>query len=262
MSHDPAARAPSSPGAAAEDSLGTYGVADLAADLGKSVPGAAAGEPTDAELLDHIAVEYGYRVTEAVDEEMAANAHRVAQRLKFLAAALRSASPVRDAMGEDNRLAFAAMEWAGSPQSEENDRDLLLAVAKYQGFRSASPVAAATPPGVAAYTALRAAVAAPDTEKWLRLIEIAVSSDDMALTRLHIIREHVEKWRAAVAAPGAGGADPARCDVCGWPLAQRREDGCVPGDCAYRPHEGTDEWFRIKARREAIAARPQGGAGA
>jgi hypothetical protein len=80
-----------------------------------SSPGAAAGEPTDAELLDHIALEYGYRVTEAVDEEMAANARHVAQRLKFLAAAL----------------------------------------------RSASPVAAATPPGVAAYTALRAAVAAP-----------------------------------------------------------------------------------------------------
>ncbi len=26
-----------------------------------------------------------------------------------------------------------------------------------------------------------------------------------------------------------------RCNVCGWPLAQRREDGCVPGNCCQRP---------------------------
>lgn len=25
-----------------------------------------------------------------------------------------------------------------------------------------------------------------------------------------------------------------RCDVCGWPLAKDRSEGCVVGDCSYR----------------------------
>lgn len=31
----------------------------------------------------------------------------------------------------------------------------------------------------------------------------------------------------------AGG--PGRCTVCGWPLAESRDKGCVDGDCSYRP---------------------------
>lgn len=26
-----------------------------------------------------------------------------------------------------------------------------------------------------------------------------------------------------------------RCDICGWPFAKSRDEGCVPGDCSERP---------------------------
>jgi hypothetical protein len=29
--------------------------------------------------------------------------------------------------------------------------------------------------------------------------------------------------------------DESKCRVCGWPLSIKMEDGCVKGDCAYRP---------------------------
>ena len=31
------------------------------------------------------------------------------------------------------------------------------------------------------------------------------------------------------------GSKEERCQVCGWPLAERWEDGCVPGNCSMRP---------------------------
>lgn len=43
-----------------------------------------------------------------------------------------------------------------------------------------------------------------------------------------------------------------RCEICDWPLAESRDKGCVQGDCAYRPPEGSDEWYRIRARRQAL----------
>ena len=46
-----------------------------------------------------------------------------------------------------------------------------------------------------------------------------------------------------------------RCVICDWPLAERREDGCVPGDCSYRPREGSEEWRRIQRRRDDLACR-------
>lgn len=51
---------------------------------------------------------------------------------------------------------------------------------------------------------------------------------------------------------------PARCEVCGWPLAESREKGCVDGDCSYRPADGTDEGRRIHARRAMLAALDSG----
>lgn len=45
-----------------------------------------------------------------------------------------------------------------------------------------------------------------------------------------------------------------RCEVCGWPLAVSREKGCMAGDCSYRPDQGSAEWYRIKARRDAMEA--------
>jgi len=47
-----------------------------------------------------------------------------------------------------------------------------------------------------------------------------------------------------------------RCPICDWTLAESRDKGCVPGDCSYRPEQGSDEWHRIHARREALKAKP------
>lgn len=63
----------------------------------------------------------------------------------------------------------------------------------------------------------------------------------------------------------SGAAMIARCPICCWPLAATREDGCVPGDCSYRPREGSDEWHRIQRNRKALTERqshrldPEGG---
>jgi hypothetical protein len=42
---------------------------------------------------------------------------------------------------------------------------------------------------------------------------------------------------------------PRRCRICGWHLALDRKDGCVAGDCSYRPAQGSDEWSVICLRR-------------
>ncbi len=43
-----------------------------------------------------------------------------------------------------------------------------------------------------------------------------------------------------------------RCAVCNWPLAASPEDGCVPGNCSYRPPEGSDEYRRLQERRRRL----------
>ncbi len=43
-----------------------------------------------------------------------------------------------------------------------------------------------------------------------------------------------------------------RCEVCGWTLAENEHEGCVPGNCSYRP-EGHDELQRIRKRRAELA---------
>lgn len=35
--------------------------------------------------------------------------------------------------------------------------------------------------------------------------------------------------------PPLARAPEGRCQVCGWPLVERIEDGCVPGNCSMRP---------------------------
>lgn len=45
-----------------------------------------------------------------------------------------------------------------------------------------------------------------------------------------------------------------RCAICDWPIAKSREEGCVPGDCSYRPDPGSPEWSRIQTRRNELAA--------
>lgn len=47
---------------------------------------------------------------------------------------------------------------------------------------------------------------------------------------------------------------PPRCDVCGWPLRERSEDGCTAGSCSYRPEVGSPEYMRIQERRKRLVA--------
>jgi hypothetical protein len=47
---------------------------------------------------------------------------------------------------------------------------------------------------------------------------------------------------------------PARCPICDWPLADNADAGCVPGNCSYRPHEGSPEYHRIRLRKAFLDA--------
>ena len=46
--------------------------------------------------------------------------------------------------------------------------------------------------------------------------------------------------------------DVARCPICCWPLAKSREEGCVLGDCSYRPEQHSPDWYRIQRNRQAL----------
>ncbi len=45
---------------------------------------------------------------------------------------------------------------------------------------------------------------------------------------------------------------PARCKICGWTLAATVREGCVEGNCSYRPDDPAER-KRISARRALIA---------
>jgi hypothetical protein len=47
-------------------------------------------------------------------------------------------------------------------------------------------------------------------------------------------------------------ADSPRCPICDWPMVEDAKDGCVPGNCAYRPPAGSNECRRIQARRRTL----------
>jgi hypothetical protein len=47
-------------------------------------------------------------------------------------------------------------------------------------------------------------------------------------------------------------AEPLRCPICDWPMAESVDKGCVPGNCEYRPHQGTPEYYRIQERRKQL----------
>lgn len=42
-----------------------------------------------------------------------------------------------------------------------------------------------------------------------------------------------------------------RYPICDWPLADSAENGCVEGNCSYRPQYGSEEWHRIQRNRVA-----------
>jgi hypothetical protein len=41
-------------------------------------------------------------------------------------------------------------------------------------------------------------------------------------------------------------------------MAERMEDGCVPGNCSYRPEQNSPEWYRIQRNRQALAEEAKG----
>ena len=43
-----------------------------------------------------------------------------------------------------------------------------------------------------------------------------------------------------------------RCPICDWPMAKSPEEGCVPGDCSYRPDpmRSPDEYARVQRNRK------------
>lgn len=48
-----------------------------------------------------------------------------------------------------------------------------------------------------------------------------------------------------------------RCPICDWPMAETRDDGCVEGDCSYRPREGSEDWNRMQQRKKELADRAE-----
>ena len=55
--------------------------------------------------------------------------------------------------------------------------------------------------------------------------------------------------KPAVAEPAPPTKDDSRCAVCGWPLAESADKGCVRGNCSLRPIP--DNWYdEERARRE------------
>jgi hypothetical protein len=105
--------------------------------------------------------------------------------------------------------------------------------------------------------------AAPATlEKWIEYREglIAVGlkpeSDRAMLKEASNCADAMREWRSAnrPPLPPASDLDKPRCEICDWPLSESADHGCVPGNCSYRPREGTAEHRRIQDRRAAVAA--------
>lgn len=44
----------------------------------------------------------------------------------------------------------------------------------------------------------------------------------------------------------------ARCPVCDWLMAPSADEGCVPGNCCYRPEYGSPEYRQIQERRREL----------
>jgi hypothetical protein len=45
-----------------------------------------------------------------------------------------------------------------------------------------------------------------------------------------------------------------RCEICDWRLTKSAKEGCVAGNCLYRPEQGSDEYRRIEGRRWEVAS--------
>ena len=107
----------------------------------------------------------------------------------------------------------------------------------------------------AANAALRAEWHARNTAKyegvWIwdrNYNDLASMSDKM------VISITAGSLRALIATQGGKGEPVARCEVCDWPLRERKEDGCVKGNCSFRPDVGSDDHKRLQKRRAELDA--------
>lgn len=46
-----------------------------------------------------------------------------------------------------------------------------------------------------------------------------------------------------------------RCQICGWVLRSKMEDGCTAESCSYRPSDRSEEWRSLDRRRKWLKAR-------
>lgn len=88
----------------------------------------------------------------------------------------------------------------------------------------------------------------------LELMRRVIECGDV-VGRLGMLNE-IDRRLAALPSAAQEKPDPTRCYVCGWPLAASRKQGCVAGDCSYRPLQGTPEHDRIKDRLRAQMSAP------
>jgi len=94
------------------------------------------------------------------------------------------------------------------------------------------------------------------------LLEVAEAAQEALNNSARYSNAHFPRLESALDALEANRVPPRpfaaadesvkRCEVCDWPMD--REHGCHPGDCAYRPTQGTPEYARIRARRVHLAA--------
>jgi hypothetical protein len=73
---------------------------------------------------------------------------------------------------------------------------------------------------------------------------------DHALQAVQLGMKAAPGVRPVRTAPSYG---PGRCEVCGWTLAKSIDEGCIPGNCSYRPDDHSPEGRRIAERRKALA---------
>ncbi|MGD9882306.1 MAG: hypothetical protein AB7F22_30175 [Reyranella sp.] len=77
---------------------------------------------------------------------------------------------------------------------------------------------------------------------------------DAARAEAEALRERLTSAHRIIASYHKG-----RCYACGWPLAESQENGCIPGDCSFRPSDRDSahgEWY---ARMKEVDAAREGG---
>jgi len=82
------------------------------------------------------------------------------------------------------------------------------------------------------------------------------AAQELNTVQCNVVQQHNTALTKLISftSPRITGIQPAmyphdRCQLCGWTLAKDRAHGCVPGDCSYRPDDGSQEWVTMQMRR-------------